>query len=239
MSITGVAIILRSHVVKNKKIKKGIIMYPGDRGVFKSEEAKKRYQNLFKGKSPFLPYHGVGKRYGEMKFSEEEIREAKLEHMRVKFSEPKIVNEAFWKEDERAFNQLTFPMGIVRGGIEGNETPLNCAIRELWEESGIRADPKELKPIGLARNTQVYEMHVSMDRAKWDWMTHQAERLTLTDWDKCPHSGVLDYLGVTRKVKSAYCETHKGPILVSSLKENEVEKATKSILAACNISFKN
>ena len=69
-------------------------------------------------------------------------------------------------------------------------------------------------------------------------MTHQAERLTLTDWDKCPHSGVLDYLGVPRKVKSAYCETHGGPILVSDMNEKLVENATKSIMESCNISLK-
>jgi hypothetical protein len=237
MVLTGIAIFLRSHIVKDKNIIKGVIMYPGDRGIFKSEEAKKRYQDLFEGKAPFLPYHGVGQRYAETKFSEAELRNAKLEHMKRKFSAPKIVDDTFWKEDEIAFHQLVYPLGVVRGGIDGDESPISCAIRELWEETGIRADPEELKPIGQARQTQVYEMYVSMDRAKWDWMTHQAERVTLTDWDKCPHSGVLDYLGVSRKVKAAYCETHGGPILVSDINEKLVEKATKSIMETCGMSL--
>ena len=166
MAISGVAIFLRSYVVKDKKMVKGVIMYPGDRGVFKSDEARQRYESLFTGKAPFLPYHGVGKRYAEMKFSEEEVRSAKLEHMKRKFSEPKSVDEHFWKEDELAFQQLAYPLGIVRGWIDGDESPIDCAVRELWEETGIRADPNEFKQIGRARQTHVYEMYVSMDRAK-------------------------------------------------------------------------
>ena len=68
-------------------------------------------------------------------------------------------------------------------------------------------------------------------------MTHQAERLTLTDWEKCPHGGVLDNLGVSRKVKSAYCETQGGPILVSNVDEHIVEDATLSIMQACHITL--
>lgn len=235
MSTPGVAVFLRASVYKNGKLRKGVLMYPGDRGVFATDEAKQRYAALFEGKAPFLPYHGVGKRYADQKFTDTEIRRAKLEHMERKFSRPKRVDDDFWAEEKRAFDSLVFPLGVVRGAIEGDETPLECAVREIWEETGLRVDPQELKRIGKARSTEVYEMSSSLDRAKWEWMNHQAERLTLTDWEKCPHSGVLDYLGVSRKIKSCYCETQGGPILVSDLEKHRVEDATLSIMKACNI----
>ena len=236
-TMPGIAVFIRSHKVVNGKLVKGVLMYPGDRGRFKTKEAKEEYGELFEGKAPFLPYHGVGKKYGEQVFSTEDLREAKLEHMERKFSRPKQVDEAFWAAEKKAFDSLDFPLAVVRGAVEGEETSLQCAVREVWEETGLRVDPGELKHIGVARETDVYEMSCSMNRAKWEWMTHQAERLTLTDWEKCPHSGVLDNLGVSRKVKSAYCETQGGPILVSDPCNHIVEKATTSIMRACNISL--
>lgn len=231
----GIAVFIRSHeVTKSGVLRKGVLMYPGDRGQFKTPEDRQKYEDLFEGKAPFLPYHGVGKRYAETVFTEEELRQAKLEHMQRKFSKPKSVDEEFWRAEEAAFDSLVFPIAMVRGGIEEGEDALSCAVREVWEETGLRVDPKELKVVGETRGTTVYVMSVSMDRAKWEWMNHQAERRTLTDWEKCPHSGVLDNLGVSRKVKSAYCETQGGPILVSNVDDHNVEAATLSILQACS-----
>ena len=88
------------------------------------------------------------------------------------------------------------------------------------------------------RNTEVYELWTSYERAAWEWMGHQAERLTLTDWGKCPHSGVLDFLGVSRKVKNSYCETFGGPKLVTDLADHLVEKPTSSTFAELGITYK-
>lgn len=236
--ISGACVFIHSHRLLEGTVKYGLLLYPGDRGKFKTEEDKQRYQDLFKGEAPFLPYAEVGKKYAETTITEEERREAILKHMKSKGWEPKEVNETFWQEDQRAQDNLVFPLGAVRERIEGNETPLGCAVRGIWEETGMKVDPGELKYKGRVRNTEVYEMWTSLDRAKWEWMGHQAERLTLTDWGKCPHSGVLDFLGVSRKVKNSYCETFGGPKLVTDLADHLVEKPTSSTFAELGIAYK-
>ena len=236
--ISGSCVFIHSHRLVEGVVKYGLLLYPGDRGIFKTEEAKKRYQDLFQDEAPFLPYAEVGKKYAQTTFTEEERREAILNHMKSKGWEPKEVNEEFWQEDQRAQDSLVFPLAAVRERIEENETPLGCAIRGVWEETGMKVDPGELKYKGRVRNTEVYEMWTSLDRAKWEWMGHQAERLTLTDWGKCPHSGVLDFLGVSRKVKNSYCETFGGPKLVTDLSDHLVEKPTSSTFVELGITYK-
>ena len=213
-------------------------MYPGDRGQFKTEEAKQNYQKLFKNEAPFLPYAGVGNKYAETRVTDEEKRAAILKHMNSKGWEPKIVNEEFWLADQRAQDSLVFPIGAVRERIESGETALECAVRGVWEETGMKVDPGELKYKGRVRNTEVYELWTSYDRAAWEWMGHQAERLTLTDWEKCPHSGVLDFLGVSRKVKNSYCETFGGPRLVSNVEDHLIEAPTLSTFHKLGITYK-
>ena len=66
----------------------------------------------------------------------EELREAKLEHMERKFSKPKNADDAFWRGEEEAFDSLVFPLGVVRGAIEGNETP--GAVRGARDMGGNR-----------------------------------------------------------------------------------------------------
>ena len=236
--ISGACVFIHSHRVKNGKLEHGLVLYPGDRGKFKSEAAKQKYTSLFKGKAPFLPYAEVGKRYGETTFTEEERRSAILQHMQSKGWEPKEVNEAFWEGDQEAQDNLVFPLGAVRERIHKMETAVQCAIRGVWEETGMKVDPEELKYKGRVHNTEVFELWVSMDRANWEWMGHQAERLTLTDWGKCPHSGVLDFLGVSRKVKDAYCETFGGPKLVTDMTEHEVEPPTIYSFEQLGITYK-
>lgn len=236
--ISGACVFIHSHRLTDGNVKYGLLLYPGDRGKFKTEEDKQRYQDLFKGDAPFLPYAEVGKKYAETTFTEEKRREAILKHMKSKGWEPKEVNETFWQEDQRAQDNLVFPLGAVREKIERGETAIQCAVRGVWEETGMKVDPGELKYKGRVRNTEVYEMWTSLDRAKWEWMGHQAERLTLTDWGKCPHSGVLDFLGVSRKVKNSYCETFGGPKLVTDLAGHLVEKPTSSTFVELGIAYK-
>ena len=236
--ISGACVFIHSHKVVDGTIKYGILMYPGDRGQFKTEDDKQKYQNLFKDKAPFLPYAEVGKTYAQTTFTEEERRDAILKHMLSKGWEPKQVNEDFWRGDQEAQDSLDFPLGAVREKIEPGETAVECAIRGVWEETGMKVDPDELKYRGRVHNTEVYEMWTSMDRAKWEWMGHQAERLTLTDWGKCPHTGVLDYLGVSRKVKNSYCETFGGPQLVTDVGQHLIEQPTLSTFHELGMKYK-
>jgi len=43
--------------------------------------------------------------------------------------------------------------GAPAGGREPDETVLECATRETWEESGLRIDPSALRPCGYERVT--------------------------------------------------------------------------------------
>ena len=115
---------------------------------------------------------------------------------------------------------------------EEGEDPIAAAVRGVWEETGMRVDPGELKFLKEVNGSRIYELHVSFRRALDCWVVHQAERLTLTDWGRCPHSGVLDLLGIPRIVKSAYCETHGGPIFVKDVKDHTVEGVTLEILSS-------
>ena len=224
-NMPGSCVIIRSH----RDGIHGMVMYPGDRGVWKTPEAKADYEELFEGKAPFLPYAEVGRMYGNRECSEEEVQKACLEHMTNKFSKPKNL-ETFWQKDKEAQSNLVFPIAIVREKAEDGEDPKKTAVRGVWEETGIRADPGELKFWKMVNGSHVYEMQVSFRRALDSWYVHQAERLTLTDWGSCPHSGVLDLLGVPRTVKSSYCETHGGPVFVKDIKDHHVEKVTLEIL---------
>ena len=236
--VSGACVFIHSHRVIDGKLKHGLLLYPGDRGRFKTEEAKQKYQELFKDKAPFLPYAEVGKKYAQTTFTEEERRDAILKHMESKGWVPKEVNEDFWKGDQEAQDNLVFPLGAVREKIEQGETAIQCAIRGVWEETGMKVDPGELKYRGRVGNTEVYELWTSMDRAVWEWMGHQAERLTLTDWGKCPHTGVLDFLGVSRTVKNSYCETFGGPKLVTDVADHLIEKPTLSTFHELGITYK-
>lgn len=234
--MSSVVVIIRSHDIREGSLRKGILMYPCDRGKFKSAESKLEYEELFEDTAPPMPYYGVGKRYGETVFTEEELRAAKLEHMKSHFSSPKQEDELFWSAEEKAFKNLVFPLSVIRENCMNNENATTCAVRMLWEYTGLRVDRGELKRLcgtaepAAADSTHVFQIACSLNRAKYEWMNHQAERLTLTDWRKCSHAGVLDNLGIARVVKRAYCTTHGGPVLVSNVDEHIIEKESLQIL---------
>ena len=126
--VSGACVFIHSHKVKDGKLEHGLVLYPGDRGKFKTEAAKQKYASLFKDKAPFLPYAEVGKRHGETQFTEAERRHAILQHMQSKGWEPKEVNEAFWQGDQEAQDNLVFPLGAARERIHKMETAVQCAV---------------------------------------------------------------------------------------------------------------
>jgi len=179
------------------------------------------------------------------------VQEAILEHMKKNFSLPKDLS-TYWEKDKDIHSRLVFPASVVYGEEHNSESAVECSIRTVWEATGIKVDPEELKPLNQlrlpARKTvlkvtdnpdsimHVYQVSVSIARAKWDWMSHQAERLTLTDWRECPYSGVLDELGVPTIVKTSYCSTHGGPRFISSMADIK-DEYTKGILNELKINF--
>lgn len=48
---------------------------------------------------------------------------------------------------KRSATKFTFPgyYEMIGGGVNGNDSTIETAVRELFEESGIKADPSELK----------------------------------------------------------------------------------------------
>lgn len=45
---------------------------------------------------------------------------------------------------------------MTAGGLNANETLEHCAVRELWEEAGLRAiDPRQLRPAGKIRGARM------------------------------------------------------------------------------------
>lgn len=48
---------------------------------------------------------------------------------------------------KRSATKFTFPnfYEMIGGGVNGNDGTLETAVRELYEESGIKAEPRELK----------------------------------------------------------------------------------------------
>jgi len=48
-------------------------------------------------------------------------------------------------------------LGIFGGGIEGNETPIECAIRELREETGMEVDESQLEFLEINEHNLEYK----------------------------------------------------------------------------------
>ena len=242
-SISGAAVLILTH----EKGKRGVMMYPVDTGTFNSEEDQREYEDLFVDKAPKIPYSGVGCRYAEKRFDTEQLREAKLEHMNTQGIVPKETSEQFWAKDDLALNKITFSVSAPVGGRETfyeiTESPLECARRILWQYGGTRIiDDEEFILVGYytaeEKTLAVYAVRISYEKLMDDWICHQSERQTLTDWTKCPHTEILNLLGIDDVVKASYCTTHSGPVFVTELNKR-IDPVTLDIMKKCPIPLKN
>ena len=114
----------------------------------------------------------------------------------------------------------------------------------------MRVDPKELVRGSAVQSmlvpetaeprvpeelpVHVFHVNVSIDRAKWEWMNHMAEKRTLTDWDVSPYKGVLGQLGIPDLIHNAYCRTHGGPRFIGSM-ENVKDAFTQRLMAEAGV----
>ena len=206
-----------------KDAETGWLLYPTAKGKFRTEEKRQAYASLFADKAPPMPYAGAGRRFGPSTFSEAELRDAKLEHMKSHYSLPKDVS-SFWEKDELAQSDLVYPLCTPTTTIMEHEDAHDAAVRALWEFTGLKE-----KQVEFVRDegVKVFRVNVSIDKAKWEWMNHQAERRTLTDWDICAHDTLLDELGMPKVVYQSYCQTHGGPRFVTDLDKHIVDESTK------------
>jgi len=229
----SVAIFLHAPKVVEGNLVEGMLMYPTNYGSFKSAEDKEAFSALFEGTAPPVPYGGIGKKYGPEKFALKEVQSAVLQHMKKHFSVPKDA-DAYWELDGQMHDNLVFHPSVMYGFIDPSESDDEAAIRTIWEWTGMRVDPKELVrganieslcvPMTVETNLPgeelpvlVYHVNVSIDRAKWEWMNHMAEKRTLTDWDVSPYKSVLAELGIPDVIHNAYCKTHGGPRFIASM----------------------
>jgi len=227
----SVAIFLHSPKVVEGKLVEGMLMYPTAYGSFKSADDQEAFSGLFEGTAPPVPYGDVGKKYGPEKFKLAEVQSAVLQHMKRHYSVPKEA-ATYWELDGEMHKNLVFHPSALYGNVVSGESEDEAAIRTIWEWTGLRVDHKELvrgqgieslcppasvdgyiEPLPV----RVYHVKVSIDRAKWEWMNHQGEKRTLTDWDVSPYKDVLADLGIPHVIHNAYCKTHGGPRFIASM----------------------
>ena len=246
----SVAIFLHAPKVVEGKLVDGMLMYPTNYGSFKSAEDKEAFSSLFEGTAPPVPYGDVGKKYGPEKFKLAEVQSAVLQHMAQHYSVPKDP-AAYWELDGHMHKNLVFHPSVLYGDVLINEGADKAAIRTLWEWTGLRVDLKELVRGGGVESlcppasvdgsaeplpVHVYHVNVSIDRAKYDWISHQGEKRTLTDWDVSPYKDVLAELGIPDVIYKAYCKTHGGPRFIASM-DDVKDPFTQRLMAEAGIAF--
>lgn len=219
-------VIVHTERVHNNKVEKGFLLYPSCEGMFRTEEKKNEFHALFRGEPPQTPFAGVGTKFGPETFTEHEKRDCILEYLKKNFSMPEDINN-YWLKDDVMHNDLTFPLLCPSSQIR-DEDPKHAALRGLWECTGVKV--KDLDYLGRCDDKHVYSTHIYVDHAKWEWMNHQAEKVTLTDWGVCPHFGVLEELGVPTIVLHAYCRTHGGPRFVTNLNDHLIDNISRDVL---------
>tara|TARA_B100000963_G_scaffold342416_1_gene343238 strand:+ start:38 stop:853 length:816 start_codon:yes stop_codon:yes gene_type:complete len=247
----SVAIFLHAPKVVEGNLINGMLMYPTSFGTFKTDEDREAFSALFQGEVPKVPYGGIGKEYGSERFALKEVQAAVLAHMKKHFSTPKDV-EAYWELDGHMHDNLVFHPSVIYGIVDASETHEQAAIRSVWEWTGMRVDAKELvndtpvQAMHLPETAEgevseelpvfIFHVNVSIDRAKWEWMNHMAEKRTLTDWHVSPYKGVLAELGIPDVIYNAYCKTHGGPRFISSI-DMVKDAFTQRLMAEANVTI--
>lgn len=218
-------VIIHAEKVNNGKVESGILLYPSCTGRFRTEAKRREFAALFQDKAPEVPFAGVGKKFGPETFTEEEKKTYILEYLKKHYSMPKDVN-TYWPKDELMQNDLVFPLICPYSEVR-EEDPKDAAIRGLWECTGLKVP--NLKYLGSFNDKHAYSTSIYIDHAKWEWMNHQAEKMTLTDWGVCPHFELLQELGVSSVVFDSYCKTHGGPRFVTNINNHLVDETTKEV----------
>ncbi len=84
-----------------------------------------------------------------------------------------------------AMKKISFGSGKLNGyggKIELNETPVNAAVRELREESGLIADPKDLRQVALINfyfaGEAIFECYIFITN-KWTGEAIETEEMSL------------------------------------------------------------
>ena len=151
MSVTGASIILWFY----DDIAKQPILLTGKESKYMSDLPE--YKDLVKDKEFFTGTDLVqAKKYFSKNAKDlEDILHNKI---KIKFDTPILLGEGYhvhFRYLEKAFKR-----GVIKGGMEGDETSEQAILRETQEELGINIPKEQLVKLGICDGYQVYALDI-------------------------------------------------------------------------------
>lgn len=241
-----------------------LVLYEGD-CVDKKSPLPKGYTSLFEDEIPDNPLAGMTGGEDALKWGGKENIKTKEEVDEAKYSFlaengwilKQEKQDDFLRLDKERYDTADYPFCAVCGYIEDtdrNEAANTdivfedtdrkvdrfCAVRELQEEAGIKinVNDERLVHVGYSKQTHIYLIQLPLRSIQLAWDTKNTEHGNLTNWRKCPHSGLLKVLdgdyNANEKLKSNF-ETSAMILIRNDLKdpiEPPIDLVTQTIETA-------
>lgn len=167
MSIVGASIIIWFY---DDKLKLPILL-TGKESIYVSDLNKtnplfkEKFETMLREKETF---QGTDLMQAKMYFSKgaKELEDG-IGMQTIKFDTPILKGDSYTVN----FRYLpeTFKRGVIKGGIEGSETPAQAILRETAEELGINIKEKNLVNLGVCEGNQVYSLNIGKE--SYDFFT--------------------------------------------------------------------
>jgi len=158
MSIKGASIILWFY----DEDKKQPVLLTGKESTYVSDLLKDpafndKYSALIREKEN---YSGADLAQAKLYFSKgaKELEEI-LRIQKIKFDTPVLIESNLYKVNYRHLTE-TSKRGIIKGGINLGETPIDTILRETAEEIGINIPKEQMVDLGICEGYQVYSLDI-------------------------------------------------------------------------------
>lgn len=157
MSIKGASIILWFY----DDDKKQPVLLTGKESTYVSDLLKdpafnEKYSELIREKEN---YSGTDLAHAKLYFSKGAKELEEILHIRkIKFDSPVFIDNLY-KVNFRHLTE-TSKRGIIKGGINLNETPIDTILRETAEEIGINIPKEQIVDLGICEGYQVYSLDI-------------------------------------------------------------------------------